>query len=117
MSKIKSIFGTYADSLQVMIDNSLGQFAPTWYPKYFGWGTPQSSLTFVSAIGRSRIEAAASIVARDSSTPQRSRAALEKLTGEIPAIKEMFKMTESDYRDFMTLQALNVDDATRKDSC
>lgn len=114
MSKIKSIYGAYAESLQVMIDKSLDKFAPTWYPKYFGWATPQTQLTFVSAIGRSRIEAAASIVSRDSRTPQRSRAALEKLTGEIPAIKEMFKMTESDYRDFMTLQALNVDDATKK---
>src|SRR5690606_16606977 len=39
---------------------------------------------------------------------------LEKLTGEIPAIKEMFKMAESDYRDFLTMQALNVDDATKR---
>lgn len=115
MSKIKSIFGPYADQLQVMIDRSQERFAPTWYQRYFGWAPPQASLTYVSVIGRSRIEAAASIVARDSATPQRSRAGLEKLTGEIPAIKEMIKMTESDYRDFMTLQQLNVvDDQTKK---
>lgn len=115
MSKIKSIFGAYADQMQIMIDKSLDRFAPTWYQRYFGWAPPQTSLTFVSAIGRSRIEAAASVVNRDSRTPQRSRAGLEKLTGEIPAIKEMFKMSESDYRDFMTLQQMSVvDDQTKK---
>lgn len=115
MSKIKSIFGAYADQMQVMIDRSQDRFAPTWYQRYFGWAPPQTNLTFVSVIGRSRIEAAASVVNRDSATPQRSRAGLEKLTGEIPAIKEMFKMSESDYRDFMTLQQMNVvDDQTKK---
>lgn len=114
MTKIRSIFGAYADRLQVVIDRSADRFAPTWYQKYFGWAPVQQSLTFVSAIGRSRIEAAASVVNRDSETPLRSRQALEKLTGEIPAIKEMFKMSESDYRDFLTMQALNVDDATKR---
>jgi hypothetical protein len=114
MSRIKSIFGPYAENLQLIIDNALDQFAPTWYQRYFGWATPQTSLTFTSAIGRARIEAAASIVDRNSQMPLRSRAALEKLTGSIPAIKEAFKMTEEDYRDFLVLQALNVDDNTKK---
>ena len=114
MTKIKSIFGGYADRLQVVIDNSAARFAPTWYPRYFGWAPVQQSLTFVSAIGRSRIEAAASVVSRDSETPWRSRQGLEKMTGEIPAIKEGFKMTESDYREYMSLQSLNVDDATKR---
>lgn len=113
--KIKSIFGAYADRMQLMIDNSMDKFAPTWFPKYFGWATPQTSLTYVSAIGASRIEAAASVVNRDSQSPLRSRAVLSKLSGEIPAIKEKFKMTESDYREFLTLQGLvGVDDATKK---
>ena len=114
MSKLQSIYGDYASNLQIVIDNSLGRFEPTWYPKYFDWAPAQQTLTFTSAIGRKRIEAMASIVNRDSETPLRSRQALEKLSGEIPAIKEMFKMTESDYRDFLSLQNLPVDDATKK---
>lgn len=115
MSKVKSVFGSYADRLQVMIDSSLDKFAPTWFQKYFGWGTPQTTLNYVSVIGKSRIEAAASVVDRDSPAPLRSRAALDKLTGEIPAISEKFKMTENDYYDFLTLQSLQaVDDATKR---
>lgn len=113
MSQLASIFGQYATRMQVMIDNSADRFAPLWYPKYFGWAPPQSTLNYTSVIGKSRIEAAASVVNRDSSTPLRSRAALEKLNGEIPAIKEMFKMDENDYRDFLMLQQLNVDDNSK----
>ncbi len=115
MSKVKSMFGNYADRLQVMIDASLDKFAPTWFQKYFDWGTPQTTLNYVSVIGKSRIEAAASVVDRDSPAPLRSRAALDKLTGEIPAISEKFKMTENDYYDFLTLQSLqSIDDATKR---
>jgi hypothetical protein len=113
--KIKSVFGNYADRLQVMIDSSLDLFAPTWFQKYFTWGTPQTTLNYVSVIGKSRIEAAASVVDRDAPAPLRSRPGLDKLTGEIPAISEKFKMTEQDYYDFLTLQSLQaVDDATKK---
>jgi hypothetical protein len=114
MSKVKSVFGNYADRLQVMIDASLDKFSPTWFQKYFGWGIPQTTLNYVSVIGKSRIEAAASVVDRDSPAPLRSRAALEKLSGEIPAISEKFKMSSNDYYDFMTLQALQgIDDKTK----
>ena len=114
MSKLKSIFGTYAERLQVMVDNSLDRFAPTFFQKYFDFGTPQTTLTFVTAIGRSRIEAAASIVSRDARTPLRSRPALEKLSGEVPAIREMFKMSDADYRNFLMLQSTSVSDETKK---
>lgn len=115
MSKVKSMFGSYADRLQVMIDASLDKFAPTWFQKYFQWGTPQTTLNYVSVIGKSRIEAAASVTDRDSPAPLRSRAVLDKLTGEIPAISEKFKMTENDYYDFMTLQSLQaIDDNTKR---
>jgi hypothetical protein len=110
MSQIKSIFGAYATKLQVAIDNSLDQFAPTWFQNYFSWGPQQMSLTFESVIGRSRIEAAASIIARGSRAPLRSRKGLEKLTGYIPQIAEKFALSEADYRDFLTLQQLNTDD-------
>lgn len=106
MSKVRSIFGTYADILQVVIDNSLDRFAPTWFQKYFPWGVIQSTLTYVSVIGKSRIEAAASVSDRDAPAPLRARASLEKLSGEIPAMTEKFKMTTNDYYDWEALNAI-----------
>jgi len=115
MSKLISVFGTYATKLQMVIDTSLDKFAPTWFQKYFGWGVIQTTLTYTSVIGKSRIEAAASVVDRDSPAPLRSRAALDKLSGDIPAISEKFKMSSNDYYDFMALQAITgVDDATKR---
>jgi len=116
MSKFKSLFGAYSDRLQVVVDNSKDKFAPTWYQNYFSFAPPQQSLTYVQAIGRSRIEAAASIVSRDGQTPLRSRDKLEKLSGEIPAIKEAFKMSETDVREFMMLNQTNVDDNIKKNA-
>jgi len=113
-SQIKSIFGAYAQRLQVVVDNSLDLFAPTWFQNYFTWAPQQMSLSFESVIGRSRIEAAASIIARGSTAPLRGRQGLEKLTGSIPQIAEKFQMLESDYRDFLTLQQLNTDENSRK---
>lgn len=112
--KIQSIFGPYADKMQVVIDKKADAFASTWFQKYFDWGVTSLSLQFTTAIGRSRIEAAASIVDREASAPLRGRNQLEKLSGEVPAIKEKFKLSETDYRNFMTLQAMNVSDATKK---
>lgn len=114
MAKIKSLFGAYSDKLQVIIDNSKAKFAPRWYPQYFTFAPSQQSLTFTSAVGRARIEAAASIVNRDSASPLRSRQGLEKYTGDIPAIKEKIGMTEEDYRNFLSMQSLQVDDATKR---
>lgn len=115
MSKINSVFGVYAQNLQMVVDSSLDKFAPLWFPQYFDWASPQLTLTYVSAIGRSRIEAAASVVDRNSSSPLRSRAQLEKLQGDIPAIKEKIPMNEDDYRDFFMLQQITaVDDQTKK---
>jgi hypothetical protein len=111
--KINSIFGAYSQNLQAVVDNSLDRFAPTWYGKYFDFAPTQSSLTFTSVIGQSRIEAAASIVSRSSESPLRSRAKLSTYQGEIPAIKEKFAMREEDYRDFLALQALSTDSNTK----
>ena len=113
--KLKSIFGAYADQLQLVIDRSQDRFAPTWYPNYFTFAPPQVSLDFTSVIGASRIEAAASIVSRDSETPLRSRGQLSKLSGSIPAIKEMFKMTEDDYRNYEVMQRMPVPDTVKRD--
>jgi hypothetical protein len=59
MAKIKSVFGSYADKLQAVVDAGKDQFAPVWYPKFFTWGSPQLNLTYTSVLGSSRIEAAA----------------------------------------------------------
>lgn len=114
--KIKSVFGAYSDKLQVVVDSSLEKFAPVWWKNYFDWGIQKTSLTFETVIGRSRIEAAASVVASGSSSPLRSRAGLEKLSGSIPAIKEKFIMSENDYRDMLVLQSMNVDDVTLRNA-
>jgi hypothetical protein len=111
---IKSIFGQYATKMQMVIDNSLDKFAPTWFQNYFDFDVPQATLDYVSVIGASRVEAAASVVDRESAAPFRSRPDLSKLSGEIPAIKEARKMKESDYRNFLTLQALPVSEQTKK---
>ncbi|MEZ2446121.1 major capsid protein [Chitinophaga sp. RCC_12] len=115
MAKLKSIFGNYADSMQLMIDRSQDRFAPTWFQNYFGWAPPQMSLSYTSIIGATRLEAAASIVSRDSETPLRARADLAKMTGNIPAIKEMYKMTEDDYRDYLVMQSMPVADTIKRD--
>lgn len=112
--KIQSIFGAYAQNMQVVIDTKKDQFAPTFYQKYFDFAPSQVGLTYTSVIGASRIEAAASVVERSSSSPLRSRDQLQKYQGEIPAIKEKFSMREQDYRDFLTLQSLNVSDQAKK---
>ena len=114
MSKVQSIFGNYAESMQTVIDASLARFEPIWYSKYFDFAPQQQSLTFTSVIGSSRIQAAASIVSRASEAPLRSRDMLSKYQGEIPAIKEKFSMREEDYRDFLALQALALDEASKK---
>lgn len=112
--KIQSVFGDYSASLQVVIDASKDRFAPTFYQKYFAFAPTQQSLNFVSVVGASRIEAAASVVNRSSSAPIRSRAELQKYQGEIPAIKEKFAMREEDYREFLALQSLNISDSAKK---
>jgi hypothetical protein len=115
MATLKSVFGQYADKLQIVVDTSLEKFAPVWFERYFKMGSPQQTLTYVSALGSSRVEAAASIIARGSAAPLRSRAALNKLSGEIPVISEKFALKEDDYRNFLMLQQMStVDEGVKK---
>lgn len=112
--KIQSIFGVYAESMQVLIDASLDRFAKPFFPKYMPWDTQQTTLNFSDVVGASRIEAAASVVNRSSSAPLRTRNQFAKFTGEIPAIKEKMVMREQDYRDFLQIQALALGDDAKK---
>ncbi len=112
--RTKSIFGKYAEQLQVLVDTNIEKFKEPFFPKYFGMGTPQVGLTYATVIGKARIEAAASVVAHGSEAPLRSRAGLAKLSGEIAALKVKRKLDEQDYRDYMTMQSLDTADATKK---
>lgn len=110
-----SIFGPYAEALQVLVDTRQDKFNKPWYVDFFPMGVPQMSLNFSAILGESVITAAASVVSRDSETPLRARETMSKLTGEIPAIKVMRKLNESHYRDYMSLQGFNnIDDKTKK---
>lgn len=114
MATIQSLFGSYADKLQLMVDKRLDAFAPTWFGEYFDFDIPQTTLSFVSAIGRSRIEAASTVVARGSKSPIRSRNNLDKFSGTVPAIQVKMQMLEDDFRNYLSLQAMPVSDETKK---
>lgn len=114
MASIKSVFGAYADKLQLMIDKRLDAFETPWFTRYFDFDTPQTSLNYVSVIGRSRIEAAATVTTRGSRSPLRSRATMEKLTGAIPPIQVKYQMLEEDLRNYLMLQSLPVSDEVKK---
>jgi Phage major capsid protein E len=111
---IKSIFGAYADKLQLMVNEAADKFAPTFFDKYFDWGIPTKELTFVTAIGATRVAAAASIVDRDGLSPLRSRPGLSKLNGEVPAIKHKFSWSESEVRSYLSLESLPLSDEAKK---
>lgn len=117
MAIVPSYFGYLAEqqNLQALIDNSLDALqSESIWRKWLDLGISQPSLTFETAIGRARIEAAASIVDPDSPAPLRSRNTLELYTGKIPAIKEKFQMQQSDMRTLETLKALPISDNAKK---
>lgn len=103
---IPSFFGEFASAplLQTMIDDSLETLqAKSWWRTMLDEDLPQWSLSFEQVIGRSRIEAAASIVDIDSPAPLRSNNRLEKYFGAIPTMKEKFVMKQSELRDLLAL--------------
>lgn len=107
MATIPSFYGNFANdaNIQVMIDNSLDalQGQSTWR-QYLDKGMPQASLTFETAIGRSRIEAAASIVDPDAPAPLRGRNKLEFMTGKIPTMKQKFRLTQAEMRTIESIR-------------
>ena len=113
-NRLKSVFGKHAERLQMIVDTNIDKFKEPFFPKYFSMANPQNGLTYATVIGRSRIEAAASVVAHGAEAPLRSRAGLEKLSGDIAAIKVKRRLDESDWRDYLNLQGLNVSDEVLK---
>lgn len=112
--RTKSIFGKYAEQLQVLVDLNVEKFKEPFFPKYFSMGSPQVGLTYATAIGKARIEAAASVVSHGAEAPLRGRAGLDKLTGEVAAIKVKRRLDEKDYREYLTLQAMSAADEVKK---
>lgn len=113
MAVVASLFGDLAQgqNIQALIDNQLQLlYGQTKWRRYLDWGIPQIELTFATAIGRSRIEAAASIVDPDAPAPLRATGKLEKLEGGIPTMKEKFALKQEDYRKLRALQSLPISD-------
>ena len=119
MAIVASIFGEYAEAqnLQAMIDNSSEVlYGQAFWRNYLDWGLPQTSLTFETVIGRSRIEAAASIVNPDDPAPLRSRSNWESYKGAISTMKEKFSLSQKEYRDLKAIQSLPISDAAKKEA-
>lgn len=104
MATIESVFGPFAERMQTLIDEAADQFAPLWFPRFFTWGPQQTSLKYETVQGSAWLNPAASVVARGSRMPLRSRQGFSKVTGTIPVIGEKFKMDENDYREFLAMQ-------------
>jgi hypothetical protein len=104
---VPSFYGTFADSanIQAYLDRTQDMlYGRSIWRNLLDEGIPQASLTFETAIGRSRIEAAASVVDPDAPAPLRSRSGLESLNGKIPTMKEKFRLNQADMRALMAIQ-------------
>lgn len=104
---IPSFFGEDAStpSIQALVDDTLETLqAKSFWRTFLDVDLPQASLSFEQVIGRSRIEAAASIVDIDADAPLRANATLEKYYGAIPTMKEAFYLKQSEIRDLLSLQ-------------
>jgi hypothetical protein len=107
MATIPSFYGDFANdaNIQVMIDNSLDKLqGQTSWRNYLDKGIPQASLTFETAIGRARFEAAASIVDPDAPAPLRGRNKLEFMTGKIPTMKQKFRLSQAEMRTIESIK-------------
>lgn len=116
---VPSIFGALVQgaNMQAMIDNTLNVlYGDSVWRRYLTPGIPTMDLTFNTVIGRSRIEAAASIVDADSSAPLRSHGHLERLSGKIPTMKQKFRMSDTDLRKMHVLMETRLisDDARKR---
>jgi len=76
-------------------------FWPTFFPLK---STP--FLSYETLIGSKGHRVAADVVAYDTSAPLKTRRAVDKLSGEIPAIRMKKKMTETDLNTYNILKAM-----------
>lgn len=109
MEKLSSILAPYlnANTLQAIINQVTPLLVTGWYRTYFPDGPVRNSLTYATIIGASRIASNASVVDRDSTSPVRARPGLQKILGEVPAIKNYTYLKEVDVRMILEMQELN----------
>lgn len=93
-------------TVQMIIDRANERFAPVWYPRYFRVAPPTVSLDFTTIIGKSRVEAMASIVARGAEFPMRSRAGILKVQGEVPSIGVMRSLDARQIREISMMRTM-----------
>lgn len=97
--------------LQYLIERTADRFRPIWWPNFFTWQNT-TSITFETIIGDAANAAAASVVSYDSAAPLRTRKSIRKLAGEIPSIREKFRMSEKQLQDYLAMSTgLNADAA------
>ena len=101
---VTSIFGIYSASMQGIIDKRLDRFQVPVFDRFMDYAPRQVELSFTDVIGKSRIQAIASVVGDDATSPLRSRAGLAKLEGQIPTISHKYAMSKSDYRNYQIMQ-------------
>lgn len=119
MAVVPTLFGTLAEgqNLQVMVDGSLQALQqPSVWRRWLDVGMPRMELTFATAIGRDRIEAAASVMDPDATKPLRSRNSAELLNGKIPTIGQKFKMDQAQMRQMEVLRMMPISDEARKNA-
>lgn len=83
-------------------------FWPNFFPFKFS-----PTLTFETLIGAAGNRVAADIVAYDSSAPLKKRKVIDKLTGDIPAIRVKRKMDEKDLMTYHILRSMANSDQQR----
>lgn len=100
----KILSGSFRANMQSAIDTTITDlYAQSQWRQFMKWGITRTDLTFETLIGRSKLQAAASIVDIDSPAPKRSRGSMEKFTGKIPTMKEGFDKDQGDYRALVSL--------------
>lgn len=105
-SLLKEIGGK---NLQYLIDSTADRFRPILWPNFFGWKNT-TSISYETIIGDAANAAAASVVSYDSAAPLRTRKSIRKLTGEIPSIRQKFRMTEKDLQEYLLMTTgINAD--------
>ena len=116
MAQEQSIFPLLQDvgALQNIVSGLQDQLYNPFWRQYLTMAAPQISLNFSQVLDGNALATAASIVSRDSETPLRARDVVKLLSGELPPIRVMRKLSETQYREFLSLQSItNIDSATR----
>ena len=71
--------------------------------EWFGWNTPQMSLTAEAIVGKYRIRFMATLIGDESPTPLRRSDGFDIWTKEIPRVGHKFPMAARDYRKLLEI--------------